>query len=270
MAVYSRNNLQLFLLVAALLFFLAGAVRGASSLQSLWLKGLLVDLGGALPVLVIRAVGMSFTEHGYVPLFLASSFLLAVTGVQTRRLLSQRRLGTASLLAALSFAVLILALTTAVPSLMARWSSVQVDRPAPSLSFVTLDGRPVTSASLSGRVVILAFWATWCSPCQQELPELQKLYEQIRNNPNVAFYVVGGPWGGDTVEAESDFARQKSFALPFAFDSQGAAKALGVHSFPTLIILDGAGHVRMIHKGYDASEHLGRRVSKELHTLMGN
>ena len=270
LAVYSRNNLQLFSLVAALLFFFAGAVRGASSPQNPWLKGLLVDLGGALPVMVIRAVGMAFTEHGYVPLFLASSFLLALAGVQTRRLLSRGRLRTAALLAAFSFAVLFLAITSAVPSLMARWSSQQVDRPAPSLSFVTLDGRPVTPESLRGRVVILAFWASWCSPCQQELPELQNLYEQNRNNPKVAFYAVGGPWGGDTVEAESAFAKQMKLDLPFVFDSQGAAKALGVHSFPALLILDGAGHVRLVHEGYDASEHLATHISEEVHTIASN
>ena len=270
MAVYSRNNLQLFSLVTALLFFLAGAIRGASGPQTAWLKGLLIDLGGALPVIIIRAFRMSFTEHGYVLFFLACSFLLAVAGVQTRRLLFQGRLRTAFLLAMLSFAVLILAITTAVPSLMARWASVHVNHPSPSLSLVTLAGQPVTSADLRGRVVVLAFWATWCSPCRQELPELQKLYEQNRNNPKIAFYAVGGPWGGDTIEAESAFARQMSLNMPFVFDSQGAAKALGVHSFPTLIILDRAGHVRVIHNGYDASEHLASHISEDVRTLASN
>ena len=57
---------------------------------------------------------------------------------------------------------------------------------------MTLDGRPVTSTDLHGRVVVLAFWATWCVPCRQELPDLEKAYEQYKQNPNVAFYAVGG------------------------------------------------------------------------------
>jgi peroxiredoxin len=152
---------------------------------------------------------------------------------------------------------------------MARWSSEQVNRPAPSFSLVTLDGKSVTSTDLRGRVVVLAFWATWCLPCRQELPDLQKVYEQYEGDSNVAFYAVGGPWGDDTAEKESTFAKQKKLNMPLAFDSHGTAQALGVSTFPSLIILDGAGRIRLVHSGYDASEHLAQHVSKEVGALVG-
>jgi MFS family permease len=53
-------------------------------------------------------------------------------------------------------------------------------------------------------------------------------------------------------------------------DSRRTTQALGVSVFPSLIILDGAGRIRMIHSGYDASEHLARQVVKEVSALAGN
>jgi len=267
--VYRRNDLQLFALVTAVLFFLAGMLRGASATQNSWLTGLLIGLGGAIPVVVMKVTGMAMTEQGYLPLFLVFSLLLARAGVETLHLLSRGRRRAAFLLVLLSFGAAILVVGTAIPPLMARWSSEQVNRPAPAFSFATLDGKPVTSTDLRGRVVILAFWATWCLPCRQELPELQKVYEQYEGNSNVAFYAVGGPSGDDTAEKESAFAKQIKLNMPLAFDSQGTAQALGVSTFPALIILDGAGRIRMVHSGYDASEHLARHISKEVGALVG-
>jgi peroxiredoxin len=266
--IYKRNDLQLFSLVTATVFFLAGLLRGASAPQNLLLKALLIGLGGAVPVVVMRVTSTAFTEQGYVPLFVAFSLSLAMAGAETRRLLARGRLRTAPLLAFLSFAAATLAVGMAIPPLMARWSSKEVNLPVPAFSLVTPDGKTVNSADLRGRVVVLAFWATWCVPCRQELPDLQKAYEQYKNNRNAAFYAVGGPWGGDSIGKEFAFASRIDLTLPLAFDSHGAAQALGVHSFPALVILDGDGHVRLIHNGYDASEHLARQVGKTVAALL--
>ncbi len=269
MVVYPRNDLQLFMLATAVLYFLAGMLRGASAPQNSWITGLLIALGGVIPVVVMKVTQIAFTAQGYVPLFIVFCLLLAIAGVETRQLLARGHRGAASLLALVSFSAAIVVIATAIPSLMARWSSEHVSRPAPSFSFITtLDGKPVTSTELHGRVVVLAFWASWCVPCRQELPDLQKVYEQYQGNSQVAFYAVGGPWGDDTAEKESTFAKKMRFNVPLAFDSHGTAKALGVSVFPSLIILDGAGRIRMVHSGYDASEHLTRYVSKEIVALV--
>lgn len=55
----------------------------------------------------------------------------------------------------------------------AAWAGgLKVGAPAPAATLVTLDGQRISSADLLGRVVILTFWATWCSPCREELPLL--------------------------------------------------------------------------------------------------
>lgn len=269
LVVDSRNRLELFALVTATLYFLAGMSRGASAPQKFGITALLISLGGAIPVVVMRATGTALTGQGYVPVFIVFSLLFAMAGVETRNLLSHGRRRAASLLALLSFGVAILIAATAVPLVMARLSSKRVNRPAPSFSFDTLDGKSVTSAELHGRVVVLAFWATWCPPCRHELPELQKVYEQYEGNSNVKFYAVGGPWGDDTFEKESAFAKQTKLSMPLVFDSHGMGQALGVQNYPALIIIDAAGRIRLIHSGYDESEHLAQNVSTEVDALMG-
>jgi thiol-disulfide isomerase/thioredoxin len=57
-------------------------------------------------------------------------------------------------------------------------------------SFVDLDGSRVTRESLEGKVVIVDVWATWCQPCMHSLPNLNRVYQQYKDNPRVAFLAV--------------------------------------------------------------------------------
>jgi len=60
---------------------------------------------------------------------------------------------------------------------------------APSLKLKDLSGKPVTLASLRGHVVVLSFWATWCAPCQEELPRLSAISKSYAGQ-NVRFVAV--------------------------------------------------------------------------------
>lgn len=268
--IHRKNDLELFSLITAALFFFAGLFRGTNDPQNLLLKALLIDIGGVTPFVLMKITHVAFTEHGYGRMFAAFSLTMAVVGAGIRRLVIRGQLRTALVLAVLSFVGAAAAANIGIPALMAMLSSQHVNRPAPAFSLLTADGKSVTSTDLRGHVVVLAFWATWCEPCRQELPDLQKSYEQYKGNPNVRFYAVGGPWGEDTIEKESAFLNQVSLNLPLAFDSRGLEEGLGLHGFPVLVILDGIGHVRMIHSGYDASEHLARFVSKEVAALIAD
>lgn len=267
---HRTNDLQLFSLVTAILYFLAGVLRGANRSQNPLLTVFLICLGGIGPVIALRVTGIAFTEQGYVSLFITVSICFVLVGIGTSRLFFGARSKTALLLALLSFALLMVVIGFAIPPLMARWSSQEVNRPAPAFSFVTLDGKTVTTADLRGHVVVLAFWASWCVPCRQELPELQKTSDKYKGKSDVVFYAVGGPWGDDTINKESAFARQIGIKLPLAFGTPESRQALGISGFPALVILDRAGHIRLVHSGYDASEHLAAQVSEHVDAMIKN
>jgi cytochrome c biogenesis protein CcmG/thiol:disulfide interchange protein DsbE len=61
----------------------------------------------------------------------------------------------------------------------ARFLPVEVGSSAPEVRASDLGGRPVALSSLRGQVVLLNIWATWCGPCQQEMPSMQRLYQQL-------------------------------------------------------------------------------------------
>lgn len=163
----------------------------------------------------------------------------------------------------------IVAIATAIPSLIGKSSSGGGGLPAPAFSLETPAGSTVSSVDLRGHVVVLAFWATWCTPCRQELPDLQRAYERYQDDRQAIFYAVGGPWGGDTIGKEAAFAERMDLTLPLVFDSHGAANALGVYALPTLVILDGDGRLRLFHDGYAASERVGSQIATEVALLEG-
>ena len=61
-----------------------------------------------------------------------------------------------------------------------RFLPVEVGTSAPEVRATDLRGRPVKLSDLRGQVVLLNIWATWCGPCQQEMPSMERLYRQLR------------------------------------------------------------------------------------------
>ncbi|HMM20133.1 MAG TPA: redoxin domain-containing protein [Selenomonadales bacterium] len=109
---------------------------------------------------------------------------------------------------------------------------------APEFSLQDLDGKQVAVAP--GKVTVLNFWATWCPPCQAELPELQKFVDAHRTE--LAFYGVNIQ---DPPENARSFMQRKNYNIPVLLDTDGkVAETYRVNSIPTTIVLDKEGIVR--------------------------
>jgi len=126
----------------------------------------------------------------------------------------------------------------------------------------TLDGKTLTLGSLRGEVVVVNFWATWCSPCRKELPELAALHAEIARR------------GGRVVAISIDhdlrnvrrFVRKHALAIPVAHDGpDGLARRLDLNAVPLTMVLDRAGEVACT-AGGAGSEGLDRvrAVTREL------
>jgi len=107
-----------------------------------------------------------------------------------------------------------------------------VDTVAPPLKSVSLK-------SLRGKPVVLDFWATWCPPCRETMPQLDKLYRKYQPK-GVEFLAISGE---DLVDLRS-FLPKSGVSYPLYVDTKGEAnQSLKVESIPRLVILDQEGRV---------------------------
>jgi thiol-disulfide isomerase/thioredoxin len=122
-------------------------------------------------------------------------------------------------------------------------------------------GAKITLNDLHGKVVLLDYWATWCAPCIEGLPELEAVYQKYRSNPRVAILAVN-PLMGDTPEKIHAFYEQKHLTVPLAFDKHFAepkpvaetGDPVSSISLPTVLLLDREGKQQWFSVGGTVSD----------------
>jgi peroxiredoxin len=120
-------------------------------------------------------------------------------------------------------------------------------KPAPNFTLVDSNGAKVTLASLKGKVVLLNFWATWCGPCQVEIPwfiEFNKTYKAR------GLAVVGVSMDEDGWKSVKPYLTTKKIDYPIVVGTEDVAKAYGgVDSLPSTFIIDRDGKIAFSHSG---------------------
>jgi thiol-disulfide isomerase/thioredoxin len=104
-----------------------------------------------------------------------------------------------------------------------------------------MEGKAVDLKDLQGRVLVVNFWATWCEPCRDEMPSLQRLREKLDGK---SFDVLAVNYG-ESREKISQFLGKENVVLPVLLDPEmETAKAWGVGGLPMTFLIDAEGHVR--------------------------
>jgi len=117
---------------------------------------------------------------------------------------------------------------------------------APPVSLATLDGGRFDLARRRGRVVFLDFWATWCAPCKDSIPLVQRFR---RSHPAVDVISVDVGESGPFVRTYATKLKMEGVVLD---PDEIVAHAFGVSGYPTLVAIDGTGRVRARWVGFDA------------------
>jgi thiol-disulfide isomerase/thioredoxin len=136
-----------------------------------------------------------------------------------------------------------------------------LDNLAPVNELTTLEGEKFTLADLTGKIVILNFWATWCPPCVEEMPTLQRFAE---SHPNIVVLAVTDPQDGQTLDDVRAFIEQYQLTdLSFGLDEAGRLRLMfnGLN-LPMTFVLDEQGYVRFRQIGAVTEDDLNYYLSE--------
>jgi peroxiredoxin len=130
--------------------------------------------------------------------------------------------------------------------------------PAPSFTLAALTGQQAALSQYKGQVVMVNFWATWCGPCQQEMPLLDQMYKKYKP---AGFTLIGVNVDKEAPAVKELMAR-KPVSFPVLLDpANQVSKAYHVNEMPSSIFIDRKGEIRYIHRGYrpgDENEYQDR------------
>ncbi|MEO7742054.1 MAG: redoxin domain-containing protein [Usitatibacter sp.] len=111
----------------------------------------------------------------------------------------------------------------------------------PPFELSALDGRKVDLAALRGRVVLINYWATWCEPCREEMPAIERLRAKMKGRP---FEVLAVNYG-ESEERVSSFVAKLNLSMPILLDPyKNSVAAWKVRGLPMTFLVDFRGRVR--------------------------
>ena len=158
-------------------------------------------------------------------------------------------------------AALCAALLLCQPALHAGAAS-GVSPAAPSWAATDIDGRPISSSALRGRVVLVDFWATWCAPCLAELPRLQRLH---RTYADRGLTIVGVSLDRSSARDFRSWLQRQGVDWPqvregFGYDGP-LTRLFGVETLPASFLFDADGRLR-------AARRRGASLEADVRALM--
>lgn len=145
-----------------------------------------------------------------------------------------------SLLAVAS--ALVLAVVAAMPAKPSKEAPPSVGQPVP-LKFNAIKGGKVDLSTMKGKVVLIDFWATWCPPCREEIPNVVAAYKKLHDK---GFEIIGISLDQDR-GALTKYIKENDMTWPQYFDGKGweneISTRFGIHGIPAMWLVDKEGNL---------------------------
>ncbi|QFQ27324.1 redoxin domain-containing protein [Bacillus thuringiensis] len=150
----------------------------------------------------------------------------------------------------------------AMKEIIAR-NGIEIGKSAPDFELTKLDGTNVKLSDLKGKKVILNFWATWCGPCQQEMPDMEAFYKEHKENVEILAINYTPSEKGGGAEKVSNFAKEKGINFPILLDKNiDVTTAYKVITIPTSYFIDTKGVIQDKFIGPMTQKEMEKRVAK--------
>jgi len=141
-------------------------------------------------------------------------------------------------------------------------ATVTAQATAPDFTLRSADGRNLRLKEQRGQVVLVNFWASWCGPCRQEMPQLNRLYDKYR----AAGFTLLAVNIDDDAGLGTRTAARWGLRFPVLLDAdKTVSKLYDLGSMPATVLIDRDGRVRYLHRGYrEGMEEAYERQIREL------
>lgn len=122
---------------------------------------------------------------------------------------------------------------------------IQKGQIAPDFTLMNIQGEEVTLSDLRGKRVVLNFWATWCPPCEAEMPHMQKYYEKYAKEDNVEIIGVNLTYEREKVERVEQFLESYNITFPILLEPVwSVSKQYEIITIPTTFMIDTEGKIQ--------------------------
>ncbi|MCD0489405.1 redoxin family protein [Pedobacter sp. MC2016-14] len=144
-----------------------------------------------------------------------------------------------------------------------------MNKPQPELKGITdLEGKVVSIEALKGKVIVMDFWATWCVPCMQELPYVQKVYDNYKNNPDVVFMITNSGARNSIDDARGWVKKNNQYTFPVYFNNdKDISEKVGFTVIPAVALLDKAGKLQFKTVGFEGAE-IEAKLTQQIEILL--
>ncbi len=134
----------------------------------------------------------------------------------------------------------------------------RVGAPLGNFTLTDLQGQKVQLSDYQGKVVLVNAWATWCPPCRAEMPDINAYFQAHQKDG----FMVLAVNAGDPTDKAASFAQSNSLAFPVLLDSNlSLLDSMGIHDFPTSIVIGRDGRVKHIQVGMFTPDALNAVVT---------